>query len=247
MLPGFFVLKTLDWLNLYFLKKYGIIKIRQRRYLMQNRNERWLSLWHRLNAIGDASIPITDLLTRYSESWRAYHTIEHIDATLTELDQFCSSGGKIDDLAAVEMAIWYHDVVYDTKAKDNEEKSAELFRTIALNSGISERFIKKVSLMILATKHTWGTTLRGAQIVCDSDLSILGQSEEIFDEYEKNIRIEYEWVPEDKFVKGRMTVLKSFLERISIFQTKFFCKKYEEQARKNLTRSIERLSTRSQS
>ena len=79
----------------------------------------------------------------------------------------------------------------------------------------------------------------------DIDLSILGQSEDRFDTYERQVREEYEWVTEDAFVAGRLAILKLFLERPTIYSTPFFRTRYEAQARRNLNRSLAQLSNRS--
>ena len=62
----------------------------------------------------------TEVLDCYRESHRYYHTSEHLMDVITQLEKL----KEFDDelfLAAV-----YHDSVYDPKAPDNEEKSAEI-------------------------------------------------------------------------------------------------------------------------
>jgi predicted metal-dependent HD superfamily phosphohydrolase len=98
--------------------------------------------------------------------------------------------------------------------------------------------------MILASKHKSVSHNIGSKMLCDIDLAILGQSQEVFDEYEIQIRSEYNWVSETDFVKGRSKVLQSFLNRPKVYSMEFFREKYEEQARKNLAHSIEQLSHR---
>ncbi len=77
----------------------------------------------------------------------------------------------------------------------------------------------------------------------DIDLSILGRDEQTFEEYEKGVRMEYGWVHEDSFRKGRTEILNGFLERDSIYQTGYFREKYEEKARDNLRHSISLLKS----
>ena len=80
-----------------------------------------------------------------------------------------------------------------------------------------------------------------AALLVDVDLSILGQSGDRFDQYEEQIRREYDWVEAKAFSAGRSAILKSFLQRPFIYSTEFFRKKYEKPARENLVRSIDRL------
>jgi len=47
----------------------------------------------------------------------------------------------------------------------------------------------------------------------DVDLSILGQAAEKFLKYEAQIRMEYEWVPENIFATKRAEILERFLAR----------------------------------
>jgi len=95
----------------------------------------------------------------------------------------------------------------------------------------------------LATKHIEGRIPKNIdeKFVVDIDLSILGQLQERFDEYEKNIKKEYSQIPEEKFKGGRKIILKKFLDRQNIYFTDFFRKKYELQARENLERTLSQL------
>ena len=75
----------------------------------------------------------------------------------------------------------------------------------------------------------------------DIDLAILGQEQDIFKEYEDNIRKEYIYVPKEIFNPKRSEILQSFLDRKSIYLTDYFKDKYEEIARDNLKKSIKDL------
>ncbi len=202
--------------------------------------QRWLILWKRLGAEGDAHAVLTDLAARYSEPHRTYHTLDHIGHCLEEF-------GPVRHLATIpdviELAFWYHDAIYDTKANDNEEQSAALALEVVRNASLSDDFGQIVVNLIMATKHSVIPTDSDAQLFVDIDLSILGQPEDKFDEYERQVCKEYEWVPEDQFVSGRSAILKSFLDRPNIYATQFFRNKYEAQARRNIARSLARLRT----
>jgi predicted metal-dependent HD superfamily phosphohydrolase len=206
---------------------------------MRNQGEQqWQALWKRLGAQGDASAVYNDLTMRYSEPHRAYHTLAHIGHCLDEFEQVRQLATNSD---AVELALWYHDAIYDTKTKDSEERSAVLAMEMVRNALLSEAVGQSVANLVMATKHTSAPTDPDAQLLVDIDLSILGQSEEKFDEYESQVRKEYKWVPKDAFIVGRSTILKSFLDRLTIYSTEFFRNKYETQARRNIARSLARL------
>lgn len=211
-------------------------------------SHRWLNLCSSLGAKGDYGISFADLIARYSENWRAYHTLLHIGDMFVAFDEIRSDAYDLTtdfiNKQTVEMAIWYHDAVYNTKKHDNEEKSAELFQEIAGYLVLTESFTDKVTQMILATKHSVTSGDLDTQVLSDLDLSILGKNKEIFDEYENQIRREYDWVSDIDFARGRTEVLKSFLNRPNIYSTRFFRKKFEEKARQNLARSIAQLSHR---
>ena len=61
--------------------------------------------------------------TRLWRAHRAYHTLRHIEACLAWMRD---APLEDDDRIAAEFAIWFHDAVYDTRASDNEERSADL-------------------------------------------------------------------------------------------------------------------------
>jgi predicted metal-dependent HD superfamily phosphohydrolase len=210
---------------------------------MQSLQERWYGLWDRIDSRGDPGIPLEDLVDRYNEPWRAHHTLAHIEAMFADLDEFQKSEeARFMDADIVQMAIFYHDAVYDLRAKDNEEKSIELFRAVAEWSNFVEDFTEGVAHAILATKHIELPTGFNCRVLCDLDLAILGKPEAIFDEYERRIREEYNWVSEDRFRTGRLAIMEGFLGRPFVYGTQFFRRKYGREARMNLLRSVEQLS-----
>ena len=206
---------------------------------MQNlMKQRWTALWKRLGAQGNVNAVYNDLVSRYSEPHRAYHTLKHIGHCLDEFEQVRHLATNPD---AVELALWYHDAIYDTKAIDSEERSATLAVEVVRGVSLFDNFGQSVTNLIMATKHTSAPTDPDVQLLVDVDLSILGQSEDKFNEYEQQVHKEYEWVAEDAFFAGRSAILKSFLNRPAIYSTQFFRNKYETQARQNIARSLARL------
>ncbi len=196
---------------------------------------RWARLWENLGAEGDPEPVYRLLADRYSERHRAYHTLNHVSQCL---DEFDAARHLAEQPNQVEMALWFHDAIYDPQAKDNEQRSAELSRRVAKEAGLPEAFGREVTDLILATQHHEASKGTDARLLVDIDLSILGRPKDAFDEYETNIRREYHFVPRDRYRSARSAILRSFLDRPAIYSTDIFQQRYESQARANLKRSL---------
>jgi predicted metal-dependent HD superfamily phosphohydrolase len=200
--------------------------------------ERWLQLWRDVDGVRavDRSAWFERLHAAWSEPHRHYHNLTHLSECLRELDAQAAP-----DKAIVELALWFHDAVYNPRAADNEEQSAELAKQCLQESGASAGSSQRVVQLILATKRHDVSLDSSAPLMVDVDLSILGQPEARFWEYEDQIRKEYRWVPSMLFAPKRAEILEQFLSRKRIYSTDHFFEKYEAQARANLQASIETL------
>jgi predicted metal-dependent HD superfamily phosphohydrolase len=143
--------------------------------------------------------------------------------------------------AEIELALWFHDAVYDTRRSDNEELSARWAHRHALDQNLPADVASRVRDLILATRHDVHPPNAEAAPLADIDLTILGQPAPEFDLYEVQIRQEYSWMTELAFCEGRANILESFLQRDSIYRTDYFCDRYERQARLNLEQSLANL------
>jgi predicted metal-dependent HD superfamily phosphohydrolase len=197
--------------------------------------DRWVALWRAISASGDPLPWFSRLATAYSEPHRHYHNQRHIGECFAEFD---GARNLARHAERVELALWFHDAVYNPKASDNEEQSAALAERWLSEAGLTAGFIAPVSGLIMATKHHEVGTDEDAALMVDIDLSILGQPEERFLEYEAQIREEYAWVPRIIFGPKRAKILERFLGRERIYATEWFQNKYEQQARENLEASI---------
>lgn len=196
--------------------------------------ERWTRLWRQVSAAADPQPLYRELVSRYSEPQRHYHNLAHIAECLTEFD---SARHMARDPFALELAIWFHDAVYDPHAPDNGERSAELARERLAQAGALE-LGGAVAPLVLATKAHNPALHPDAPLLVDVDLAILGQPAERFRQYEAQIRREYDWVPEEIFSAKRAEILQKFLARQRIYSTDVFLAKYERAARINLQRSL---------
>lgn len=196
--------------------------------------ERWQRLWQAIRANGDASAWYERLKSAYAGPGRRYHNQRHIAECLAEFD---AARGLAKQPEAVELALWFHDAIYDATAADNEERSAGLAKHCLESAGRAD-LGGTVAALVMATKTHNAKTGTDAALVVDVDLSILGQDERRFADYEAGIRAEYAWVPQKVFNAKRAEVLQGFLKRPSIYVTEHFRRKYEAQARRNLERAV---------
>lgn len=198
--------------------------------------ERWESLWFSLGASAPAG-SFDDILGRYTEPHRAYHGVKHIEHCL---DQFEGLRRLANRPELVELALWLHDAVYDTRASDNEAKSADLSRRLLEEAGVPG-LADVITSMIMATTHQDVPPMGDAALVSDIDLSILGADLDEYDLYTTEVRQEYSWVPEEAFRSGRLKVLYSFSKRTRIFDHPPCFDRWERRARANLDHEMAKL------
>jgi predicted metal-dependent HD superfamily phosphohydrolase len=186
---------------------------------------------------------IEQLKSRYAEPQRHYHTWAHIDALRGHFD---SVKDQFHDPTGVLWALYWHDAIYDPQAADNEQRSADLLLEEAPPE-VGESRLKFAACIIRATqKHEIPSSLSvqdesDLALFLDIDLSILAANELVFDQYEAQIRAEYEFVPLDLYRQARAGILKGFLNRARLYFSDHYYNLWETRARDNLQRSITRL------
>ncbi len=200
--------------------------------------ERWRTTWRGLGVVALDDELYGVLIGRYSEPNRNYHTVQHLDECFARLDEARSLAERIHE---VELALWFHDAVYQVRSQDNEEQSASWAQGTAERAGLPNAVVERLHRLILATKHNAEPASRDEALLVDVDLAILGAAPERFDEYERQVRVEYSWVPGFLFRRKRREILEGFLARPHVYNTDHFRACYEAAARANLVRSIERL------
>jgi predicted metal-dependent HD superfamily phosphohydrolase len=197
------------------------------------RKERWTALWMRQGIEPERSLWAYDRLrAHYAEPHRAYHTMEHIDFCLAQLDRFRH---LTKDPDALEIALWYHDEIYDPTRKDNEWRSAHsAWLAMRILMPCPKELRKKVIGLILATTHKRLLTDPDKQLIADIDLSGFAQSRDETTGNTRKVRFEYRAVPLPDFVRGHGAILQSFLKRPSIYYHSEIRRKCEDMARENI-------------
>ena len=201
---------------------------------------RWERSWRELGVSVTPAIlrDFDELMFRYSEPHRKYHTARHLEECFAKLDEVRALATHP---AEVEIALWFHDAVYERRANDNEARSARLAVAKAQAAGVAPGSAERIHALIMATRRAAVAHDDDAKVVTDVDSAILGESPAGFDRYEEQIRWEYSWLPGFLFKKEWDSVLRETLARPALFNTQAFRERYETQARANIQRSLARL------
>ena len=200
--------------------------------------DRWQSLWRQLGASDVDDGLYQRLVACYSEPHRSYHTMQHLEECFVHLESVRALAERPDE---IELALWFHDAIYNTRRKDNEERSAEWARDSVLSAGLTRDQASRVYELVMTTVHDAVPVGRDAAVLVDIDLAILGSDTARFDEYEVQVREEYSWVPGPLYRAGRRKILQEFANRKSIYSTEYFRAEYEARAHDNIVRSLARL------
>jgi predicted metal-dependent HD superfamily phosphohydrolase len=209
--------------------------------------QRWYDLVGPFGASDDAiAAALADVLARYDEPHRRYHTLRHVLDVLGTLDELLvdpmSQPVAPADRQALRGAGWLHDVVYDPTRDDNETRSAAYAREVLADLGLDAATVAETSRLIELTAghEVHGDDLNG-MLLADADLAILGAAPDRYERYTEEIRAEYAHVPEDRFRIGRIAVLESFAQRSPLFHTFAASERFEQLARDNLRAELEAL------
>jgi predicted metal-dependent HD superfamily phosphohydrolase len=170
-----------------------------------------------------------DLIRRWSEPHRHYHTLEHLATVLS----------IVDDDGPVPLAAWFHDAVYDPRRDDNEEASARLAETAltALRRPTDE--IAEVARLVrLTATHDPEPGDRNGALLADADLASLAADPPVYDRCVQAIRREYSHVPDDRFRKGRAAVLRRLLDLPALYRIVPERADWDARARANLSREL---------
>jgi len=192
---------------------------------------RWQHTWQALDSPTPPEPVLDALLARYREPQRHYHTLQHLTECFTAFDLLRSQSSHPGE---IELALWYHDAVYDPQRHDNEALSAALAVDRLYEAGAAATVIERVHDLIMATQSHEAGDDPDRAIMLDVDLAILGAAPARFADYERQIRAEYAHVPDDAYRTGRARVLAGFAARDPLYRTALFHARYERQAKRNM-------------
>ncbi|MEM9683442.1 MAG: hypothetical protein AAF942_09265 [Pseudomonadota bacterium] len=200
---------------------------------MEQARRHWRPLGKRLG-LGDAVFE--RLAAAYGEPHRHYHNLVHVVEMLDCLEE---AGHLAVDRDAVELAIWFHDVIYDSDAPHgaNERDSAAL-----LDELCPVPAAKPAHGMILQSIHHGPSADPDTQLFCDLDLYRLSGPLDTFLKHGADVRREYASVSDEDWAAGRAKFFAGMAKRPEIYQTAFWRERLEGQARANLAHAADETS-----
>jgi len=201
------------------------------------RAKRFQALWRRRvdsPPSPDGALVFAELRSLYGSPDRHFHTLDHIGDCVRHVDEVRS---LLADSDAVELALWFHDAVYEQGAATNERRSALLF--LEQSKGALPAFRRRVASLILATLH--GDIVQGhdRRFVVDIDLAGFGAPWDEFMRKGALIRAESPHQTDAEFYAKQVPFLQRLQQRPSIFATDYFRDRYEATAQDNLRRLLD--------
>lgn len=180
------------------------------------------------------------LTDHYSAPGRHYHNLDHVNHCL---GQGRLVTGLLPDTRALEIAIWFHDVVYDVQAGDNEARSATLFRQLA-GPVMAAALVDDVERLVLVTRAGRTPSQADEEYMVDIDLSSFGLPWAPFLADSLAVRAERSHLTDDQYATRQSRMLTGLLRREAVFRTDLFRARYEDTARSNIARYLELISRR---
>ncbi|MCK9792517.1 DUF4031 domain-containing protein [Isoptericola sp. 4D.3] len=207
---------------------------------------RWAALWGpgdgeraALEAAG------RDLVDRWREPHRVYHSRLHLADSLDTLDTLVADGAPGSAWHAA-VALWFHDAVHDGEARRDEERSAALAAGLLGPlvgrarprdgvAALDSADVAEVARLVLVTAgHDPAPRDDTGALVSDADLAILGADRPRYARYAAQVRAEYGHVPDEAFRAGRAAVLDQLAGLPHLYRSSPAVSRWAEPAARNL-------------
>ena len=200
---------------------------------VMGRMDRLRAAWRRLAGEGERARAVgEELLERWSEPHRRYHTLSHLNDTLDAVELLQD---QARDVEAVRYAVWFHDAVYRGSPGQDEEESADLARRLLDRLGAEPEQVAEVERLVLLTRsHRPEPDDANGAVLCDADLSILGSEADEYLTYTRAVRAEYRHLSDRAFEQGRLRFLETTLRSPGLFHTEPGRLRWESRARDNM-------------
>jgi predicted metal-dependent HD superfamily phosphohydrolase len=184
------------------------------------------------------------LIAAWSEPHRRYHGLAHLAAVLGLVAQLDAAAA---DPAAVRLAAWYHDAVYEPTSQENETVSALRARA-GLRGLVPDERIEEVERLVLVTAgHDPEPGDANGAVLCDADLAVLAGPPDAYAAYASAVREEYGHLTDEVFTAGRIAVLEQLLALPALYRLPAVADEWTPRARANLGAELALLRSRAAS
>jgi predicted metal-dependent HD superfamily phosphohydrolase len=180
------------------------------------------------------------LVAAYSDPTRGYHDLRHLAEVCARIDELWAAA-PVFDRAAVLLAAWFHDAVYDGQP-GAEERSAAWAERDLTRLGLDAGLVAEVARLVRLTEtHRPADEDVDGCVLSDADLAILAAPSSRYEDYVASVRTEYAHVPAPDFRAGRAAILRDLLTKPHLFHTAYAREHWEAAARANVERELETL------
>jgi len=194
------------------------------------------------NSATNTSEIFDQLIAMYSESWRSYHNISHIEACLKYFD---SCRDQADSEEAIELAIWFHDCIYVVRASNNEARSRDWFLERS-NGILSDSLRNSVDELIMDTCHRTEPETEDGKLLADIDLTSFGLPWKQYLADGENVQHEFNYGDNGAITGNKSGFLKYLASRQSIYYSPYYLKHFEKPAQNNIATHLEILKDEEQ-
>lgn len=146
-------------------------------------------------------------MERWLEPHRHYHGMDHFVQMCNDIDDHVRPD--------IFLAITFHDIIYDPKRQDNEERSRDYFQQEMPEDFKREnpKLMEDVSVAIMETKHIEPPKSELGKLICIADMKVLLESDiDGLIQYELKLSREYQTFPHELYRKGRIDFLSKWAD-----------------------------------
>jgi predicted metal-dependent HD superfamily phosphohydrolase len=185
------------------------------------------------------------VLRQMATSRRHYHGLLHLATLWTRHGRFGIGTPFLAPAATrlIACAIAFHDAIYDATRRDNEHRSALLWRRYA-PPDLSAADVNWVATTIeatadhLASRDASTPRARLRLWLLDLDLTPLGEQPELFARNTRRLRAEYRHLREADWERSRLAFLRKLQSAPALYRSAPLATAFEAQARRNIAREL---------
>lgn len=187
------------------------------------------------------------LVVMWSSPDRRFHNLKHAIDVLARVDELADESHNPD---IMRLAAWYHGCVFSSATEqtykrnggEDEVASAAYAAKDLHGLGVPDAVTDRVCALILNLKrHNLAHDDIDALALNDADLGTLAVNPQQYKRYRELVREEYAHIPDERYLRGRATIISKLLSRETLFSSPLGAR-WELPARQNLQAEQRRIA-----